>query len=267
MPKNVIILGMARSGTSLTASIFASHGYYVDEEEAITPKNHTNPKGLWESMGLLALNEKLLRATGFARDNTWRYQAITGEQVAALAKVEPGEEHRDFLRRFEAHAPWVWKDPRLCYTLANWWPLLDHDNTLVLLVLRDPAAIYSSFVRIGWREDSPAARAELNERTAQHIASARRIIAELGIPAITIRYEEYSETPDAIAARIGAAAGITLDAGELGYDGRFNHNNPKGKLGGRIDRIANMLPSSWVKAAKRLLPESLLRWLYPERYQ
>ena len=32
MPKNVIIVGMARSGTSLTASMFAKQGYFVADD-------------------------------------------------------------------------------------------------------------------------------------------------------------------------------------------------------------------------------------------
>jgi hypothetical protein len=32
IPKNVLVLGMARSGTSMTASIFARHGHFVTED-------------------------------------------------------------------------------------------------------------------------------------------------------------------------------------------------------------------------------------------
>ena len=267
MPRNIIILGMARSGTSLTTSIFANQGYYVDEDENITPKNHHNPKGFWESQRLTALNAELLRATGFSHDNTWRYDEITEEQVNALRSMQAGEAHRAFIDEFRQHAPWVWKDPRLSYTLGIWWPLLDQDNTLVLLVRRDPAAIFNSFVRVGWREDNNEAREALFERTRQHIEHARRLLERLQIPFIEIDYAEFSECPDAIAERINAAAGLSLSADDIGYDKRFNHDNAKGRWSGHLDRVADMMPSSLVRTIKRLIPRSILRSLYPERYE
>ena len=50
MPKNVIIVGMARSGTSLTASIFAKKGYFVadDPDKQLQAGNRHNPGGFWE---------------------------------------------------------------------------------------------------------------------------------------------------------------------------------------------------------------------------
>lgn len=267
MPKNVIIMGMARSGTSLTTSIFANHGYFVDEEEAIAPRNHMNPTGYWESTSLLKLNEDILRSSGFEFDNTWIYRPITPEQVDTVDRFEAGDEHRELLARFENSAPWVWKDPRLCYTLGSWWPILDHSNTVVLLIRRNPEAIYNSFVRVGWRKPSAASREATFERIKNHIENAERIIKKYQIPVITFEYEDFKKRPEMIVKMINQACNLELTVDDLGYNDKFNHNSVSGVFSTLIDRFVSKLPKKWIKVIKHLVPRSLLTRLYPERYE
>lgn len=267
MPKNVIILGMARSGTSLTASVFANAGYYVDEENAIAPKNHMNPTGYWESTSLLKFNEDILRSSGFKHDNTWIYKEITGEQVDIVDDFTPDNQFNEFLDRFNSHSPWVWKDPRLCYTLGSWWPLLDQSSTVVILIRRNPEAIYNSFLRVGWRKQSKSSREATFERTRQHIENAQRIIQRYDIPAISFNYEDYKKSPQKVAEMINEACGLKIKATDLGYNDSFNHNSLSGKIGSLVDRIVSKLPAGGIKAIKSLVPTSILKRLYPERYE
>ena len=87
--KNAIILGMARSGTSLTASIFGRTGYFAGDE--LVPANHQNPTGYWEARSLLRHNASILMSTGFECDNSWMYAPMTEAQIAALAQVRLDE--------------------------------------------------------------------------------------------------------------------------------------------------------------------------------
>jgi hypothetical protein len=267
MPKNVIVVGMARSGTSLTASIFAKHGYYVDEQGSVAPSNHLNPKGYWESKSLVKLNAKILRSSGFPRDNTWIYKPITDEQVEFINHFELDDEFRGFLDGFNRKAPWIWKDPRLCYTLGCWWPLLDRDNTAVLLVRRDPEAIYNSFVRAGWRRHGSRERQATYERIDSHIRNAEAIFDKFAIPAVTIQYEDFKNNPLSVVDKINTSCDLSLSVDDLGYDDRFNHDKFSGKIGTYLDKGINRLPAKWIKRLKKFVPGFLLSLLYPERYE
>jgi hypothetical protein len=267
VPKNVIIIGMARSGTSLTTSIFAEHGYYIDEQDAIAPKNSLNPKGYWESLSLNKFNESILNAAGFEYDNTWIYKAITSEQVDHVDQYKLGSAHRNFLNAYEKNAPWAWKDPRLCYTLGCWWPLLDKSNTVVLLVRRDSEAIYNSFIRAGWRKKGNKQRKLTFERIDAHIANAKKIFKKYNIPTITINYEDFKKNPSEIVEKINRAIELNLTTEDLGYDDRFNHHKLSGRLSTTIDKLITKLPSPWIKIIKRLVPKIILSKMYPERYE
>lgn len=258
---------MARSGTSLAASIFASHGYYVDEETNIAPKDHLNPRGYWESLSLKKFNEKILRATGFEYDNTWINKGISDEQVDYIDQYTLGNEYIEFLNSFEKSAPWVWKDPRLCYTLGCWWPLLDASSVVVLLIRRNSKAIYNSFVRTGWRKIGISERKATFKRIDAHIANAKKLIELHEIPVIEIQYEDFKKDPSAIANKINRVCGLNLTPAELGYDKRFNHYKLSGMFSTILDKVVDMLPSTWIKTIKRLVPRFILVKLYPERYE
>ncbi|MEJ2363028.1 MAG: hypothetical protein P8Z75_16755 [Gammaproteobacteria bacterium] len=51
MAFNTIVVGMPRSGTSMTAAIFARAGYYVsgDDEKQLRIGDEYNPDGYWEA--------------------------------------------------------------------------------------------------------------------------------------------------------------------------------------------------------------------------
>ncbi len=266
-PKNVIILGMARSGTSLSASIFARQGYFIDADDALAATDPLNPKGYYESLSLNQLNAQILRSTGFAHDNTWIYSAITPAQIAKLDTHTLDTAYRNFLAGCEQRSPWVWKDPRLCYTLGCWWPLLAATNTMVLLIRRDPRAIFNSFVRAGWRKPNARQKQLTLERTEQHISNALRLIAAHDIPHICLHYEDFRRNPDAIICAISQATQLNLTTADLGYDDRFNHHTFFGKLGTRIDQLVSRLPKHWINRIKRIVPKTLLMKLYPERYE
>lgn len=63
MSRGVLVLGMHRSGTSLTASLISAWGAYAGEHHLI-PGDTWNPAGYWEYLPLVRLNMDLLNAVG-----------------------------------------------------------------------------------------------------------------------------------------------------------------------------------------------------------
>ena len=104
MPKNVLVVGMARSGTSLTASIFVKKGYFVaeDPENQLQAAGPHNPGGYWELEDVKEANVEVLKAVGFQHHNTWVAEEIRPEQAedieAALKRLTSPDEMGDLFK-------------------------------------------------------------------------------------------------------------------------------------------------------------------------
>jgi hypothetical protein len=267
MPKNAIIVGMARSGTSLTASIFANRGYFVADDPVTDLQNagSRNPSGYWEPRKLIEANVDILRSVGFEQHNTWIADQITHDQADAIYSVRQKIEHKRLLSQYMSNQPWVWKDPRFCYTLCYWWPLVDPKATGVLLITRDPDEILRSFSRIKWRDSSSDNEDRLLRIVQCHIDAARSCIKRFDIPHIEIDYSDYANKPEEVAERISNFFEIELSPHELGYRNKYNHSSVRGYLESCVEKIAAAVPESPRRLVKNITPKFLKRILFPSR--
>lgn len=267
MPKNVIVVGPPRSGTSLTASVFAGQGYYVAEEREseVRGGDDANPFGYWEAAGVIDRNVDVFARAGYPHHNTWLFDRITPEHVDRIRLMEPSENDRRFVEGYNQHAPWMWKDPRLCYTIGYWWPLVDQDTTVVLVVRRDVEAVYRSFRRQEWCGPGAEARDGVRQLIADHIQSALESVERLNIPHLVVEYEQYLITPDAVAKRIGEHCGLPLDGRDLNVRRELDHSTWRGRLGTWARLIASRLPTKHLRRIKALMPNRLIRLLLPEK--
>ena len=106
MPFNAIVVGMPRSGTSLSASLLVNQGYYVaGEEKELNPGDEFNPAGYFEAEHLIENNVDAFKAVGFEHHNTWRYDAITAGQASALNELEPLAGHAAYVDEMNRQSP------------------------------------------------------------------------------------------------------------------------------------------------------------------
>lgn len=266
MPKNVLVVGMARSGTSLTASIFAKNGYFLakDESKELKEGNAFNPTGFFEAETVIDMNRDVFKAVGYQADNSWMFEPIESRHIEAIGRLSPLAGHEELVAFYNSKSPWVWKDPRLCYTLEYWWPMMD-SNTAVLLVRRKPDAIYNSFLRTGWITTSSEDKRATFERIEQHIAQAVSVIERLNIPYVEIDYDDFKSSPQAVCDKLNAGFDLNITPDGLNYEDAYNHSTFMGRLSTRIDVVLNRLPKSWIHTLKRLAPSAFLRVLFPER--
>jgi len=258
---------MPRSGTSLSAAIFSRKGYYVAAEEQIelrAPDEH-NPFGYWEAKTLTRHNATILRNAGFAFDNTWLFPPIGADQVANIATLAPLQEHRDYVALFNKHAPWVWKDPRLCYTLGYWWPMMDPLRTSVMFLRRNPEEIYQSFLRLNWCGPSAKEKKDIFRRIHNHFDTAKRTIERQRIPHIEIGYEEYAKAPRQTAERIGDFFGVMLSEADLNIRSELNHSSLRGRIASHISKVANHLSIDSRRRIKAIIPKRIVDALFPEK--
>jgi len=139
----IIVLGMHRSGTSLTTRMINMMGAYVGPE-GMCGFNNDNPKGFWERRDVVQCNALLLKLN----DPAWPDIHIAN-WIASWADKQPPYRMEDVRRsmktillNMDAHRPWVMKDPYLCLTLPYWKPLLE--VPVCIIVYRDPLEIAGS---------------------------------------------------------------------------------------------------------------------------
>jgi hypothetical protein len=126
----------------MLAGILSGAGYYMGEH--LIPPDEGNPKGYFEDDEVNAINESLLEPVTPERSQPaygWRWLAAVpvGTRLPCSAAL---------VRRIEAQtarAPYCFKDPRFCYTLPVWRPLLG--DAVFLCVFREPARTAHSILK------------------------------------------------------------------------------------------------------------------------
>lgn len=185
----VCVLGMSRSGTSVTARVLNLLGVDLgDEDELMPAATANNPTGFWEHQGIADLNEQILATLGDAPRQRWRRPP----------RLDPGwerdprlEGHRQAARSmlresFSGKAFWGWKDPRTCLTLPLWQDLLaeiDADPRYVICI-RDPRDVAASLAE---RDSMP--RGEALDLWLRYMTDALEHTA--GQPRAFVSYEAY----------------------------------------------------------------------------
>ncbi len=153
-PRNCLILGSGRSGTSMAAGLLAHAGYFMGDE--IWPANEGNPKGQFEDREVNTINDRLIAVSAGAAPRRLRTllfgeAPVLGDLQHWVAVLPPGRaiscapEMRKRIEALTARQPFCFKDPRFSYTLAAWRPYLA--DSLLLCVFRDPSVTAHSMVR------------------------------------------------------------------------------------------------------------------------
>jgi hypothetical protein len=199
--RNVLVVGMHRSGTSAATQLVSRLGLELCPAGELIGAGPGNETGYWESSRLTSLNEELLASLGGA---WWRPPVLTGDRLAALVAGQGSRALRLFRQSYPGR-PWVWKDPRNCVLLPFWRRLLDPEPVVVLTLRNLPEVCHSLRARNGF---SPAWSLALCER---YLSQALRALA--GLPVVVTRYEQLTEDPaswiESTAAAL-ASLGVTI---------------------------------------------------------
>jgi hypothetical protein len=135
----LVIGGMHRSGTSLTASLLQGAGLFIGPR--LMGPYQGNERGHFEDLDFYEFHKRALTASGFHEDG---FVATGRPQVAA--ELVPEAEALVAERRSRG-VPWGWKDPRTIAFLDFWLSLLPEAR--FLFVFRSPWAVAASLARRG----------------------------------------------------------------------------------------------------------------------
>jgi hypothetical protein len=227
----VCVLGMSRTGTSLTTRVLNLAGVYLGPEDELLGRDlrqlggegeqvlekarGSNPEGHWEHYRLMRLNERILRTLG----GNWRDPPA----------MPPGWESSDELtslrnearvllaESFDGRELWGWKDPRNSLTLPFWQRLIPKMRYVVCL--RNPIDVAASLQR----RDGMSLEQGL-ELWRIYVTAA--LTATAAQPRLLIPYEAFFADPDVTAARL---------ARFVGREGAFAGREAKRQLAEAVD--------------------------------
>ncbi len=176
----ILVLGMHRSGTSAMAGVLSLLG--VELGARLMKAGPDNPKGFWENLDALEINERLLadldrRWDDFRKmPDGWLQSAPAQEARRAIGVLVEAE--------FSHSRLWAVKDPRLSRCVEVWTKLLVERGIrpTFLLVARHPEEVAASLLR---RNDELPSTARL--LWLRHIIDAER--ATRGHTRCLITYE------------------------------------------------------------------------------
>ena len=133
MSKQILVLGMHRSGTSMVSRILNLMGCYYSSKDQVMLPAEENPKGFWERKDVMDLNNKILHDHQVTWDDPYKLKDIKINNLLYSKDI------KNIIYKLEPHRPWFIKDPRFCLTYNCWANELEHNLNIV--VLRNPLAV------------------------------------------------------------------------------------------------------------------------------
>lgn len=137
MGNQIIVMGMHRSGTSVITNLIHRMGAYFGEIDDEMRPSDDNPKGFWERMDVVQLNDALLE---YGNSDWFRISEFDSGKLDVTPEIE--QKIKAILSRFEKESPWVVKDPRYSLTFPTWIKYLD--SPILVIPFRSPLEVAKS---------------------------------------------------------------------------------------------------------------------------
>lgn len=136
---SVIVFGV-RSGTSMLTRIINLMGLNVGTQNKImTPCPTQNPKGFWENMDILNLNNKIINSLG---REWWNVSSSNVNDISLKLREEFKIESKRILANIDVSGNWIIKDPRFSFTYPLWED--DVSGAVHIIAYRNPIEVAKS---------------------------------------------------------------------------------------------------------------------------
>jgi len=215
--RDVVVVGAPRSGTSMLAGLFADAGHHAGRR--LIPPTPSNPAGFFEDLDVNRANDDLLEAV--ADRPVPGTQAPPGRLRWIGAYPGPVRTAGGLdLAALVPPAPYVLKDPRLCYTLPAWRDVLG--DPAVVVIVRHPDEVVASVGAMRDREPETFAGFDVTDAhlRAMWVAMHEAVLAwcdEPGGPEVAFVACDDVRSGEALA-RLGTLVGVELGDGTVRPD-------------------------------------------------
>jgi hypothetical protein len=110
-----------------------------------------------------------------------------------------------------AHSPWLWKDPRLTWTIRVWAKALDLERTAFLILTRDDL---QAWISSNQRRHIQSLRFT-REYNGAITRSNRRFVESQGLPCLALSFEDLLLEPARTLDRLNESFGIELTEADV----------------------------------------------------
>lgn len=205
MPSNVIIFTTGGGGSSVLAGLIARQGYWLgDSTRKLRFETYENDE-------LVKLNMEILRLAGFPLKDCMELPPPSVERIKGLVGQVDLEPYQTFLKTCDAHRPWLWKDPRLCYTIHFWRSIMNVKDCKFLFTTRDPLQEFISMMK---RRVIVSLR-DLIEINENYRKSMEVFLQESGVSCLYCTFEELMLNTDDLLKKIAAFLELQLTRDDL----------------------------------------------------
>lgn len=138
--KTFVVLGMHRSATSLIAKALHDQGVHMGKR--LMGPGHGNPKGHYECLDVVAVNDAILLEAGGSWGNPPTKQAILEQEESFSPIIEQVVRNEISAAERKGKELWGFKDPRTALTIDLWLPYLPHPH--LIYIKRAPREVAQS---------------------------------------------------------------------------------------------------------------------------
>jgi len=139
MSSFMCVMGVGRSGTSMTMQVIEGLGGHVNAGRQMKRGSKTNPRGFYENMATHNLNVQVLGFSGGMWHRPPRFVIWNHDHLLCGQQIASGYESSSQGRMS------VWKDPRNTLTFPFWRSVLRDHSLHILGCVRSPWEVVASF--------------------------------------------------------------------------------------------------------------------------
>ena len=184
---NTIVLTHGWTGSSVFAGLLRRAGAWLGDETIVKPDYDT-----FENAGLVKLNNMLLERFAAGLNHEHQFDDAHVRLIAERARDADLPELRSFVDQCDQHRPWLWKDPRLTWTIRVWADLLDVTNTRFVVLTRETTQAWITANLRRHIQSFAFTRAYNGGITDSNI----RFLNERAIPYLALSFEDLLLNPD-----------------------------------------------------------------------
>jgi len=204
--KNVIVLTHGWTGSSAFSALFGAAGYWLGAETMLKPDYDT-----FENAGLVRLNNRLLQRLAPDLNHEHCFSDDDVQRIARRAAGVDQPDCREFVALCEQHGPWLWKDPRLTWTIRIWANLVDLRNTAFLVLTRDHTQAWIS-ANLRRHVQSGAFTRQYNGGITR---SNLRFLQERSLEHLQLSFEDLLLAPETTLDKLNTYFGLGLSFEQL----------------------------------------------------
>lgn len=189
MMKNVIILGPGRTGSSILAGMIAHNRFYINMESIQSRDGY--PDGDYENPELVALNKDIFFESGYGHHKIKFDRSVDIESMEKLGRTGDIEKYKNFVAKCDQNSPWLWKDPRLCYTIFFWKDMLDVNDVDIIFITRDPYQIFKSYMKY----QVFFTKQDVYRKYDEQVGAVENFLRNTQMDVLRVDYEELKDIP------------------------------------------------------------------------